>query len=266
MFTEFSAEASVVALYGLQFSPGRLEASYKHLVEWFDSLGCHPDRSGVSGMGFGEKVGTFDRFDRRLKRNGFEEVRGFDLYRLIPGGDIPGYHWCVNADIDEEDSYCIVGARSSIAPIPGESMLSVTRTLIRDLTPIYGIGFRREMDLGPSLYAMGGCMGLQPWGADKPEGDRIDRWRALGIKQRCYDKGVLRDVYPWNFLTQLQLSREVEGVPLKQWIEQDHNRGALSTVECGVYLWEIQVAQVAHVRVALENAGMVFDVKSAPNQ
>ncbi len=110
MSNEFSSEASVVALYGLQFSASRAEACYRHLVEWFDSLGFHPDRSGVSGSGFSEKVGTFDRFDKRLQRGGFGTVHGFHLYRLIPGGDIPGYHWCVTAGVYEKNSYCIVGA------------------------------------------------------------------------------------------------------------------------------------------------------------
>ena len=187
MSNEFSSEASVVALYGLQFSASRAEACYRHLVEWFDSLGFHPDRSGVSGSGFSEKVGTFDRFDKRLQRGGFGTVHGFHLYRLIPGGDIPGYHWCVTAGVYEKNSYCIVGAQSR-SRIPGESMLLITRTLIGDINPLYGIGFRREMDLGPFLYGMGGCEGLQPWGEEKPEGERIDKWRTFGIEQRGMKK------------------------------------------------------------------------------
>ena len=87
-FNAISQEAAVVAVYGLQFSPGPAEAGYRHLVEWFDSLGCHPDRSTVSGNGFSGKVGTFDRLDKRLKQSGFGGIKGFNLYRLIPGGEI----------------------------------------------------------------------------------------------------------------------------------------------------------------------------------
>lgn len=260
MVNEFSTEASVVALYGLHLSPGWAEPCYKRLVEWFDSLGCHPDRGGVSGKGFSEKMGTFDRFDKKLHQKGFQGVRGFSLFRLIPGGEIPGYHWCANAEVDEEESYCIVGSRSSIAPVPGESMFSIARSLIRDLSPIYGIGFRREMDLGPTFYAMGGCMGLQPWGPEKSEGERIDRWRALGIKQRVYEEGFLRGVYRWNVLTELQLARQIEGVSLRRWIEEDRERGSLAIVEGSTWLWEVKEEQMPRVRSAMENAGMVFDV------
>ena len=64
-------------------------------------------------------------------------------------------------------------------------------------------------------------MGLQPWRQEKPEGDRIDKWRTVGIEEHCYEKGLLRDVYPWNFFTDLQLSRQIGGLCLRQWIEQD---------------------------------------------
>jgi hypothetical protein len=266
MSSILSHEASVLALYGLHFSPDRAEACYRHLVEWFDSLGCHPDRSEVSGDGFSENVGVFDRFDNRLKRSGFEGVRGFSLYRLVPGGDIPGYDWSVNAEVYQQESYCIIGARSSIAPIPGDSMLSIGRTLIRDLSPVYGIGFRREMSLGPSLYAMGGCMGLQPWGAEKPEGDRIERWRTFGIEQRVYETGLLRDVYPWNLLTHLQLNQQIDGIPLGQWIEQDQNCGSLSVLVNNIWLWEVPEAQMRRVRLALGKAGIVFDARPTGNR
>jgi hypothetical protein len=263
MVNELSSEASVVALYGVQFSPRQLETSYTHLVEWCDSLGFHPDRSGVSGKGFSENVGTFDRFDKRLQREGFEGVRGFNLYRLVPGGEIPGCDWCINAQVVDEYSCCIVGARSSIAPIPGESMLSITRTLIRDLSPVYGIGFRREMDLGPVLYAMGGCMGLELWGEERKQAERIQRWHNIGLEQRCYEKGFLRDIYPWSFLTGSQMSQQIEGIPLKQWIEQNRERGSLSPVEGGTWLWEVQKSQMPYVQSALENGGMIFDVTPA---
>ncbi len=260
MRVEFSSEASVVALYGIQFSASCAKVSYNALVDWFGSLGFYPDRSGVTGRGFSLEVGTFDRFDRQLKRSGFDEVGGFNLYRLVPGGDIPGYHWYVNATVDEEDSYCIMGARSSIAPLPGDSFLTIARSMIRILRPVYGIGYRRKMDLGPVFYGIGGCVGLNPWGAEKPLGERIDKWRELGIEQRLYEKGFLRDVYPWNFLTSIQLSRPVEGVALLEWIQQGTKRGLLSLLEGDMWLWEVGETQLPHVRTVMENAGMIFDV------
>ena len=65
---------------------------------------------------------------------------------------------------------------------------------------------RRKMDSGTSFYGIGGCVGLNPWGAEKPLGERIDKWRELGIEQRLYEKAFLSPSIPWNFLTSIQLS------------------------------------------------------------
>ncbi len=259
MVVPFSTEASVVAMYGLQFSTDRVDAAYRHLLEWFDSLECHPDRAGVSGDGFKDGVGSFDEFDRQLQRRGFSEVRGLNLYCLVPDGEIPGSDWCVSVDIDHGRSLCVVGARSSIAPIPGGAMASIARTLIRDFDPVYGIGFRREMEFGPTFYAMGGNVGWNLWGEERQKAERIQRWWTDGIEQRIYLKGVLRDVYPWNLLTHLQLGRQVEGVPLKQWIADDHSRGTLSSFEGSTWLWEVSNGMRPRVRVAMASEGALFD-------
>src|SRR3990172_9377086 len=102
MSSGFSSDASVVAFYGLQFSRARAEACYRHLLDWFDSLGYHPDNLAVSGPGFNEKYRQFDRVDRRLQRTGFEGVDGFSLCRVIPGGVIQGQQWCVSASVGRD--------------------------------------------------------------------------------------------------------------------------------------------------------------------
>jgi hypothetical protein len=144
-------------------------------------------------------------------------------------------------------------------------MLSVARAVVRDFAPMYGIGFRREMDLGPMLYGLGQCVGLNSWGAERADAVRINRWHSVGMVQRVYEKGLLRDVYPWNFLTEPHLNRQVEGVSLRQWIEQNQIRGVLSLVAGDVWLWEVGDSQIPHVRTAMANAGMVFDVGHDPD-
>ncbi|MCC6126742.1 MAG: hypothetical protein IT426_17405 [Pirellulales bacterium] len=259
MFDKLSSDASVVAFYGLQFSKSRIETSYRDLVEWFDTLGYHPDTSNVSGKGFSDKLGSFERNDQKIKKRNFSDVNGFSLFRLAPGGQIPGFDWSVNAEVIKDYSCCIVGVRSSIAFIPGELLLSIARKLIRTFCPIYGIGYLRSMDLGPTFFAMGGNIGTNLWGEDRKLADRIQKWSDLGIEERCYEKGLLRDVYPWNFLTDTQLDRLIEGVPLREWIKLDENRGIISYLEGNMWLWEVQEAQLLSVRIATENAGLIFD-------
>jgi hypothetical protein len=256
---------TVVAFYGGQFTPERLEAFYLKLVPWFDALNAHPDKLGVDGEGFTGKVGAFRTSDARLRKSRFNGVKGFSLYSLKTGGEVPLWDWQVSAEIASQKSYCIIGASASNAPIPGDALLSASEFAIQAFAPTYGIGFSREMRLGPTFYATGLVQGLQPWGDEKPEGDRIGAWK-WGIKNRAYEQGILRDVYPWNFLTNLQLDQRVLRVSLKQWIEQDRENGFLSPVAEGMLLWEVREAQIPRVRLVLQEAGVIFDTKTFATQ
>ena len=96
-------------------------------------------------------------------------------------------------------------------------------------------------------------MGAYP--ADTPEGDRMAAWGMTGRDERVYDKGLLRDVYPWSFLTASQFAAPIDGVPLWKWIEQDARRGTISEFMPGTMLWEVPDDRIADVRFALAHAG-----------
>ena len=79
------------------------------------------------------------------------------------------------------------------------------------------------------------------------------------MEARIWKKGILRDVYPWNFLTQTQLSRKVNALPLQYWVEQDPTRGRIVAVCEGMSLWELDPASLPAVRQSLSEAGIIFD-------
>lgn len=259
MTKQFSDECAVVAFYGGSISPKSVEPLYHHVVEWFDSLDCHPDKLGVKGKGFSGKVGSFSRNNARLKKSGFSEVEEFSLYSLVPGGEVPLWDWSVTTEISKQDSYCVIGARSSLASLSHGTLLDMACKAIEVLKPSYGIGFRREMRLGPSLYATGLAQGLDTWGEQRQEVSRINRWGDVGLEQRVYEQGILRDVYPWNFLTDSQLSRQLNGRSLKEWITQESRRGTLSDLTNSVSFWEVDESQVSPIRSELQSAGVIFD-------
>lgn len=257
-------EGSVVAFYGCKLASETLEGLYADLVAWFDSLNAHPDRLGVHGAGFSVRGGSFKTNNARLKKCGFSSVTGFDLYHLRTGGDVELWDWLVAANLSSGNSSCVIGVSSSISGLPGESLLAISRKVAGHLRPTYGIGFRRSMRLGPTLYAVGMVMGLQPWGNDRPEGDAIDAWRLVGIKERVYDQGALRDIYPWNFLTASQLDRKVAGVRLEDWIRGGKRRGTLQEFTPGVYLWDVRDDDISSIRATLAESGVIFMVPEPP--
>jgi hypothetical protein len=78
----------------------------------------------------------------------------------------------------------------------------------------------------------------------------------------------LREVYPWNFLTESQLSRRIEGVSLQQWIGMDRNRGSIESFVNNMMLWSVKESKISRVQSALQSAGLIFNPDSfaAENQ
>jgi len=74
-----------------------------------------------------------------------------------------------------------------------------------------------------------------------------------------YLQGLLRDVYPQNYLTEPQLMRQVQGKSLEHWISSDSSRGTLTKLDQRMQLWRVPDAQVQSVRGELKLAGLIFD-------
>jgi hypothetical protein len=262
-----SDACSVVAFYGIDTGAKAAEAFYQAVVKWATELGCPPDKLSVHGPGHSGKPASFARMGAKLQKAGFEGVRSLSVTTMTPGGQIPVNDWLLMADWSVEYSYALVAARASLATLSSESLLPLARKLVQDSKAEYGVGYTRAHRLGPAMYAIGICQGLGPGGygidlteAEREEADNISRW-GDGLTGRVWRQGVLRDVYPWNFLTGSHLTKQVGGVPLEQWIRQDARRGAFSPLCDGVSLWEVVEANIPDVRRALRQAGVIFDWK-----
>jgi hypothetical protein len=261
-----SQECSVVAFYGIDPSAKSAAAFYHTVIEWFKSLGCPPDKAGIRGPGHSGKLGSFSRADAKLKKAGFEGVKSMEVLCSTPQA-LTGNDYFLTADWSVEYSYALVAARSSLATLSPPSMLPVTQTLAQVLKPEYGIGYTRLHRHGPAMYAIGICQGLGLGGygvdlndAEREDADSISRWGdAMAVQ--VWQKGILRDVYPWNFLTSSHLTKQIAGVPLEQWVRQDARRGTLSPLGDGVSLWEVTEANISDVRRLLRQSGIIFDWK-----
>ena len=104
------------------------------------------------------------------------------------------------------------------------------------------------------LYAMNVSSGRIP----ECDALRISRWGA-GMAYEVYNRGQLRDVYPWNFLTSLQLNATIGGIRLREWIGELKLRGTLTELTREVTLWEVGAEQIPLIRVALDELGVIFD-------
>jgi hypothetical protein len=141
------------------------------------------------------------------------------------------------------------------------------KSFVSSLKPVYGISYHRGHDEGPLFYALG--MNYAPTAelAVRPkEGEdtalAISRWGDLGMVKEVYKQGTLRDVYPYNFLTEPQLTRRVGKQTLQDWISADSSRGALTRLDDRMMLWKVAARQIKSIREELWSAGIIFDWKA----
>lgn len=249
----------VVALYGVKLEPNGLKELYEQTLRWFAAIDVSPDKLALRT--FGKKRADFRSFSRshaKLRSSGFEDLEDFSIYGLAPGGDHVLWHWRTASDYSASTNHFVFGAWASLASFESPTLIDFTHRFVQMLAPDYGIGFNRTMKLGPTLYAIGLAQGLNLF-EERDKVERVNAWGSAGIEGKIFRNGILRDLYPWNLLTKMQLDRLVGQVSLKSWIEADSERGTISPMSDTMWLWKLTESQIVAVRPILENAGLIWD-------
>jgi hypothetical protein len=199
-----SDERLVLAFYGVDASPEAAEAFFLAASQWFNELGYSPDKLGIVGDGYSGKVGGYHRSKAKLEKLGFSGVKSFDIHSSKPNANVSGLEYFASGSFShagDDGGYAVLAVPCSSAP--KSTWLPVAQKLVKGVRPIYGIGFRRELRLGPVKYALGICQGLGAGltGEAYEEARNISRWCDIGMVKQVYREGLLRGVYPWNFPT-----------------------------------------------------------------
>jgi hypothetical protein len=260
--TESAPDSAALALYGVDPGAEAAERFYHCVVSWFRACGHPPSLLALDAPGLSGDWAAFARADKRLRRRGFGGVTDISLVTMQPGGEIPVLDWLLTADWSAERPYAIVAAQGHIVPFESEGFRRLAEELVRLLRPGYGAGYHMPHRLAPDLYALG-VRKKEPGevlrGEAYEESRNIARWLNIGMKQTVWQSGILRDVYPWNFLTAPQLEAKVGRRSLRSWIRQEAQRGSLTDVTDAVVLWEVPEESIPQVRSQLKAAHLLFD-------
>lgn len=110
-------------------------------------------------------------------------------------------------------------------------------------------------------YAFGVNTGLpiNRTAAERAEQERVSRWLDTGMEKRGYRDGLLRDVYPINYLSGKHLQRPVGRTTLEKWIRQEPARGTLGEPEFGLSRWVVAEKKISTVRSELSPSGLLFN-------
>lgn len=269
-----------LALYGMRVNGIRdvVKRMYEQTIAMFDRLGCAPDLADADVHG--KTNGNYKRFkhvDKKVRIADFDGVTYWtlvdvptDLEDRLPGGQLSGENvsGCIN--FHPLADYFVFHVRQRLIESRIDLLFDFARSACEMLYPSYGIVYRRLFRFSPTLYGMGMREGEGGYIGEDPESlrqdlatcspDRLNMeyWRCL-VRHRTYT--LLRSVYPWSFLTSVQLAIRVGSVRLEEWIKQGPDRGTLSRFTNEITLWTVPDDRIWPVRNELWNAGVILDRK-----
>jgi hypothetical protein len=259
--TVWATDCTVLALYGIDPSAEAAQRFYHAALSWFLEHDHSPNLLALDAPGFNREWAAFAGANARLQRQGFEEVTDISLVTMWPGGQIPVRDWLLTADWSGEGHYAIIAAESTIVPFRSVGFRRFAEEVVRLLKSEYGIGYHMPRLVAPDMYALGikQQLGEILTGQAYEESRNVARWGDMGMEESVWRVGVIRDVYPWNFLMAPQLDATVEGCSLREWISQDSQRGSLTDMSETVVLWDVPEASIPGIRSRLKEAHLLFD-------
>jgi hypothetical protein len=138
--------------------------------------------------------------------------------------------------------------------------MPITLKMMQLINPEYAIGYTRHHTLAPGFFAAGIGSGenynqtLQEYEADRNR----SFWLDTGMGEKVWRTGLIRDVFQWNFLSDTQLERPVDGMCLREWIAASPSRGTLVPTEAGLTFWNVEEAMIPSLSKMLMKSDNCF--------
>lgn len=257
-------EYSTIVFYGLDNGHDKLADAFETLVDWFQAENLSLDKLKVRGPGFSGKLNNFDSTAKKARTNGFSNMSLFAIYSIAHEYETVLQDWVATSSVRlDHENYCVVSAGSKILNMRSKKTFKLLSDLASSLRPAYGIVYFMERMQGPTLYAIGlnYASSIDAAVAQTQEKENITKWGDIGMTDEVYRMGLMRGLYPYNFLNETQLNMPVGEYSLKEWISKDpQRRGQLS--EFGeLTLWKIGDLHIAKIGHELRKHNVIFDWK-----
>jgi hypothetical protein len=159
--------------------------------------------------------------------------------------------------------WTILSCEGTLAHFDQASYLLAIDNMTRSVAPEYGFGFERASSMGPMLYSVGvpSTVGAndEEWAAVHRDTPAIVRWsNDVGNgKSNRFRRGLMRDVYPLNILSDKHLSNAIDGQTLKDWITTG-GRGILRPMSGSMFSWQLSSDELPKCRDACIEACLVI--------
>lgn len=237
----------------------------EYCEQLFTRAGVQLELGVVQGSGFSGKPVTFKRLKKRLSdRNVLDRCPVVGLFSM----EFSNYHsltfgWRVHMSMEKLQPPMLFPMLffgfDELTGICGERLVkSIFKECLKWSSPVYGIAYYREFEKSPDGYAVGLIAGLGYSPKEDAERQSIGDWNREQLGERRHLKGMLRDVYPWNFLSNVHLASRCGALSLREWITSGRNRGTLESLGSERYCWSVPAADHSFVRAELAKNGLLI--------
>jgi hypothetical protein len=248
--------ANCIALHDFATIPENIKAWFDYTVDFFRTHGIEPTRmsSQKTDKTVSLKIGI-----KQLGEIGYKTEsmwmgatppnHGDDTFDSI----FSGFFTCDRGGI------AILCFDDQIVEFNRDVMSKLAHDLSGFFGAKYGYAYQRKFSPGPLFYPYG-VLGGNDIIPDKEEDD-ITRW-GLTYKypDSGYHLGLLRDIYPYNFISQAHFDEKVGDQTLREWIDKDPARGTLTQLSDTLWSWQVDAEQTESVRAALAPTGIIICV------
>ncbi|UCI27687.1 hypothetical protein [Mesorhizobium sp. B2-8-5] len=139
----------------------------------------------------------------------------------------------------------------------------ITRLVCEELQPVYGIGLSMPYFWGPRAFARGSASSRFATVDKTVYGPPLEMkeqsfafgpiFRAESARRQLDQK--IRDLFPFNLLSEGHLNRQIDGKYLENWIEEN-SFGVLRKVSAVTWQWNVPSPDVQSIRKRLIEADL----------
>jgi hypothetical protein len=215
---------------------------------------------GTFGSRYSDKLIPFEKGIDRMNKKKYENIEGLTLIVNPKESDAPSFDWVVliGDNLTVLGHELIICIDEGLISFKSADFKKIISNALSYWDFQYGYGYRRVYEKGPEFYPSGILQDTYKEPLPEQEKEAITKWLHDSYEGKSFKEGRLRDLYPYNILSDFYLQRLVNGMPLKQWIELDSTRGDLTSYPNGLVLWEIDNHNLIQIREELNHYGLLL--------
>lgn len=240
---------------------------FEYLEQFFINHNHPPLRASYSFKNIEDKITktqTFKHVKKKLKEHKFKNVEHFWFSHRPEGGDDSlDALIATNLELNGATEFHLY-FHNDVVSHDWDYVQKLAKDIRQYLQADYGIGFQRELNKGPGYYVAGVITGLPMFNLtqeQEKERTAIGDWFRARLSGGKYHIGLLRDIYPMNFLTQAHLGNKVGHQTLKEWIKEGRSeRGDLRPLTQDMDVWHVPEEKIETVGKSLRPYNFILCV------